>query len=116
LGRLLAQPFLLLLVHANADQPAGNRARRRANQSASFAAVPGPPMAAPETAPMAPPIKAPVPVLFCVPLGFWQPVNPTAEAANAKVKTCGFIIQKSISSDNKRHLYIQKSTRRGRFC
>jgi hypothetical protein len=74
-------------------------------------------MAAPVIAPIAPPINAPEPVLFCVPLGFWHPVNPTAETANAKfkVKTCSFIIQKSSLSDNQRHLYIQKSTSRGRL-
>jgi hypothetical protein len=41
---------------------------------------------------MAPPSKAPVPVLSGSPFGDTQPVNPTV-AANAKVKTCRFIIQ-----------------------
>src|ERR1017187_2563252 len=51
------------------------------------------PFAPPINAPEPAPIKAPLPVLFCVPSGFTQPVNTTAEAANAKVKTCSFIIQ-----------------------
>jgi hypothetical protein len=52
-------------------------------------------MAEPVIAPIVPPINAPEPVLFCVPSGFWHPVNPTAEAAKAKfnVKTCSFIIK-----------------------
>jgi hypothetical protein len=67
-------------------------------------------MAAPVIAPIAPPINAPEPVLFCVPSGFWHPVNPTAETAKTKfkVKTCSFIIQKSVFSDNKSHSHIQK--------
>jgi hypothetical protein len=52
-------------------------------------------MAAPVIAPIAPPTNAPEAVLFCVPSGFWHPVNPTAEAAKAKfkVKICSFIIK-----------------------
>jgi hypothetical protein len=74
-------------------------------------------MAEPVIAPITPPINAPEPVLFCVPSGFWHPVNPTTEVTKTKfkVKTCSFIIQKSISLDNQRHSHIQKSICRGRL-
>jgi hypothetical protein len=61
------------------------------------------------------PINVPLAVLSGSPFGDTHPVNPTAETANAKVKTCSFIIQKSILSDNQRHSHIQKSTGRGRW-
>jgi hypothetical protein len=47
------------------------------------------------------PIKAPLAVLSGSPFGDTQPVNPTAETANDKVKICSFINQNSLFQTTK---------------
>jgi hypothetical protein len=77
------------LIHRVADQSAGDRANRPANQGASGRIPPG--NTAPEAAPTAPPVNAPVPVLFGSPFGYWQPVITAVAAATANIKASGFM-------------------------